>query len=454
MLIVGGALNGGPEFGAPTTPEDPTLSTPGFPIRRRLNDLWAWTEQGGFQRLQADSAQGIPRRNGAAMVWDTFNHRLLVYGGNVKAQDGQHPAFTNEVWEWTQTGGWRLVMPAGSTSRPVEFDGPPPDAPALRWGSSVVSDPRDNRLLVFGGQGENPVDARRGWYHYVGTGNDLWAWRPPSVLGGQKFGKAETRGTWTLLSDRFAQGSPPPRAGAAAVWDSTNQRLLIFGGSNLGRVAIRNPLPGSNPGVTPTHFYNDLWSWSQQSGWQLLSPDGAPDAPSGRFGVATWDATNNRLVVSWTAELIHSSTLHSTLNLGGAPRDVWEWTRQRGWRRLINPNTQTIWVPTQRSILQLFFDHARPGALLASMGQVTRTVWALVSERVPSVPAPKRSSLSRRHSCSNRSSRNRRWFLGGSQRRFLSLGQACHLCRQSHSREPALKGKSRKGVAHSYFCPR
>jgi hypothetical protein len=39
--------------------------------------------------------------------------------------------------------------------------------------------------------------------------------------------------------------------------------------------------------------------------------------------------------------------------------------------------------------LQLFFDHARPGALLASMGQVTRTVWALITERVPSVPAPK-----------------------------------------------------------------
>jgi Bacterial Ig-like domain (group 3)/Galactose oxidase, central domain len=181
---------------------------------------------------------------------------LFVLVGQVAGQ--QASTTVNQVWVLTNANGsggppaWIQVMPTG---------GPPP---TKIFGASVVYDSSNNRLILFGGNdGSFPT-------------NDVWVFANANGLGGTP--------TWTQLAP--SGPLPPARDNHAAVYDSANNRMVIFGG------CAGSCLPA----------LNDVWVLTNANGlggapsWTQLPTTGLPPAP--RIGMASaYEPTSNRLIL-------------------------------------------------------------------------------------------------------------------------------------------------------------
>src|SRR5713226_4124806 len=94
---------------------------------------------------------------------------------------------------------------------------------------------------------------------------------------------------WTNIVANSAAGSPTKRISHTAVYDTANNRMIIFGGEAFsGRFSISG--------------FNDVWVLANANGlggtpvWTRLKPSGL--APGTRFGhTAVYDAINNRMMV-------------------------------------------------------------------------------------------------------------------------------------------------------------
>lgn len=132
------------------------------------------------------------------------------------------------------------------------------------------------------------------------------------LLGFALVGQAAAQ-TWTQLSP--SGGPPGVRVNHSAVFNSTNNRMIVFGGLNADGVAHSGPL------------FNDVWVLANADGlggsstWTQLSPTGGP--PSARFThSAVYDAVNNRMTVFAGDPNVGSC--------GGAVNDVWVLTNADG----------------------------------------------------------------------------------------------------------------------------
>lgn len=130
---------------------------------------------------------GAPWRNGtlgSSLVWDAASSQLVFFGG----LNGTFGAL-NATWVLTPfLVGWAPI-PSGP-------------APSPRWSSAVAYDPALGGIVLFGGVGD------RGQLNA-----DTWLFR------GDR---------WTLLEPAL---SPPARSGASLVWQTDEDRLVLFGGN-------------------------------------------------------------------------------------------------------------------------------------------------------------------------------------------------------------------------------
>lgn len=131
---------------------------------------------------------------------------------------------------------------------------------------SAVYDQATNTMIVFGGLGAKPAfnDTNAVLLNAPATGSGVWS---------------------TLIANGTA-GSPPARDAHSAVYDSVNNRMIVFGGE----------LFSSGTSL------NDVWVLSNANGqggtpiWTQLSPAGsAPRARS--LHTAVYDAANNIMTV-------------------------------------------------------------------------------------------------------------------------------------------------------------
>ena len=151
------------------------------------------------------------------------------------------------------------------------------EPPAPRNDTVVaVYDPSSNRLITFGG------------ITYCCTNfNDVWILTNANGVGGVP--------EWIKLSPAGPQGFPAPRGRHSAVYDPSNNRMIIFGGGNFTgdpscNFCIFNPL------------FNDVWVLTNANGlggtptWVPLFPDGG--SPAGRAGHhAIYDPASNRMTI-------------------------------------------------------------------------------------------------------------------------------------------------------------
>lgn len=219
------------------------------------NDLWAMTKANGVGGVpawaKASPTGGPPAaRFGHRAVYDLAGKKMIVFGGN----DCVSTSF-NDVWVLTNadgTGGtptWAQLSPSGT-------------APAGRFGFGAVYDPTNNRLIIFGGSTQTSTFL-----------NDVWVLTNANGTGGTP--------TWTQLSP--SGGPPCAREYPTAVYDSTNNRMDVFGGFC------------SSP-------QNDAWVLTNANGlggtptWTQIIPTGT--MPPGRFGhTAVFNHTTNRMVI-------------------------------------------------------------------------------------------------------------------------------------------------------------
>ena len=237
-----------------------------------LNDVWVLTNANGLSRStgQAVASEwvqlfptGTPPthesgagREQSAAVYDSISNRMIIFGG----ASCDPCTFFNDVWALTNANGsggtpeWIQLLPTG---------GPP----APRIEHSLVYDESTDRMILFGG-GANDVL------------NDTWILENASGID---------RTNGSSIIPQWIQSSPggvlpPARCFHAAAFDSTNNRMLIFGGN--GGYAPPFPAP-----------FNDVWLLTNANGtaaqsptWSEFSPGGT--APSARAVFHHWGLYN------------------------------------------------------------------------------------------------------------------------------------------------------------------
>jgi galactose oxidase-like protein len=161
---------------------------------------------------------------------------------------------------------------------------------------SAVYDQSTNTMIVFGGLSING---------FADT-NAVLLYAPASIDG-----------VWSTLIANGTAGSPPARDSHTAVYDSVNNRMIVFGGEVF----------------STGQSLNDVWVLSNANGqggtptWTQLSPSGS--APLRReLHTAVYDATNNIM------------TVFGGFSASGHPFDVWVLSHANGlggppaWTRL------------------------------------------------------------------------------------------------------------------------
>jgi hypothetical protein len=161
----------------------------------------AWTQlfpKGGPPSGQADHSA----------IYDPATNVMTVFGGR---ENGVYNG-TNEVWTLSNANGigstpvWQKLLVAGSS------------APSPRAGHRAFYDPASNRMTVFGG---SPLN-----YPEVTAYNDVWV-----LLNAN----GKLAASWKKLNPNFtppARALPGPRAEHTVVYDSANNRMVVFGGGN------------------------------------------------------------------------------------------------------------------------------------------------------------------------------------------------------------------------------
>jgi hypothetical protein len=128
-----------------------------------------------------------PPRENSALIWDSTNSVFWMYGGYCYSN-----IFRSDLWKYNPaTSQWTKLSPTGG----------PPNA---RYCFSMICDPVNNSLLVFGGLNASSANLNELWKYDIATN------------------------AWSQLSP--SGGPPTIRYDHTAVYDSVNAAMLVYGG--------------------------------------------------------------------------------------------------------------------------------------------------------------------------------------------------------------------------------
>lgn len=214
-------------------------------------------------------------------IYDEANNRMTIYGG-------YSGLYLSDVWVLSNANGlngtpvWTQLTTIGSNT-------------VGQVGHSAIYDGTSNRMTIYPSVGG------------VGV-NVLWILTNANGLGGSP--------TWITMTtagiSTTAGSSPDPLLYNTTVYDTANNRTILFGGSSDG-------------------FYgkNDVWVLSNANGldgiptWTRVSTTG--NSPPPRFNhAAVYDAMNNRLITfggqsSLANDMNDVWVLSHANGLGGSP---------------------------------------------------------------------------------------------------------------------------------------
>jgi hypothetical protein len=163
-----------------------------------------------------------------------------------------------------------LLLVSGALTNQATAQSWSSNGPLPRAGHSMVYDASNHRIIMFGGASGDLTSSFEGL-------NDVWRlYGSPTPLGG-------TGLNWNQV---HAVGTPPaPRAGHAAGYDPTSNRMIVFGGA-----------------VGQSTCTNDVWILTNANGfggsaaWMQLSPSGGPPAARSRL-TGVYDPGSNTLMI-------------------------------------------------------------------------------------------------------------------------------------------------------------
>ena len=223
-----------------------------------LNDSWVLTDANSTGSTPAwvqlaPSGTLPPARMNHSALYDPSSNSLIVFGG-INCAGG----YLSDVWVLSNANGevgtptWTQLSPSGV-------------APSARENASAIYDSVNNVMTLFGGDaGSSGM-------------SDVWTLSSANGQGGTP--------TWTHVTPTGT--APAARTGQSAVYDSANNRMMIFGGVNSLTAA--------------TAFYGDTWILTNANGiggtpaW--ISEKVSGTAPQLRFHTAFFNSANDDMVV-------------------------------------------------------------------------------------------------------------------------------------------------------------
>jgi len=291
------------------------------------NQVWVLTNAnglGGTPTWIALQPTGIPPFSNAneSVVYDTLNNRLIVYGGcfancSPALADvfvlshanglGGTPVWTQSTVTNPQARAEHSAVYDAATDRIIAFAGhlaffgtdhndtrilsnangllspstwstlsPAGGPPAIRASHRAIYDAANNRMTIFSGYNLIHTCCP----YIISDYNDVWVLSNANGQGGIP--------TWTQIAP--LGGLPQSRAAHSTVYDATNNRALVFGGS-----AWNNTTQAST-------VFGDLWQLSSANGlggtpvWTQLAQSGALPGPR-FYHTAAFDTANQRMIV-------------------------------------------------------------------------------------------------------------------------------------------------------------
>ena len=328
------------------------------------NDVWSLSLSGTPAWSQLAPAGTAPAgRHGHSAVYHAAQDRMIVFGG---ATDLSTPVPMSDTWELDLAGGGTWTEISTSSTPPARFE------------HTAIVDVVGNRMLIHSGTAAyeiNPafvdvwafdLGASPGWsqlslgpvFPRARTGHGAIYDAPGNrmmMFGGLNLGTA-TPGdeTWQLT----LSGTPtwsrlnglvtvmPKRESHSVIYDPTRQRLVVFGGTQFEDIEMRN----------------DVWvlPLTGSSAWQELVPAGTP--PSPRYDhTAIYDSNSDRMIVYAG---------------GGGNGEVWSlsFSPVPAWTQLSPSGT----APSPRSQHVAIYDSARDRMVVHGGGypEIPET-WAL-----------------------------------------------------------------------------
>jgi hypothetical protein len=168
-------------------------------------DSWEWDGDVISWTNRTPQTGAIPpSRSGAGLAFDKQRGTTILFGGVSTSTAPAHNL--GDTWEWDgDAGTWTLLVPDGN--------GPP-----ARSLHTMIADSLRGSIVVFGG-----VDDSVGHFAL----NDAWEWDGSTA-------------TWTKVSATLL---PAPRMAAAAAFDESNGRLLLYGGVER-ELGLEGPFQG------------------------------------------------------------------------------------------------------------------------------------------------------------------------------------------------------------------
>ena len=200
------------------------------------NDVWQLDLTGEPTWSPVSTAGVPPSPRECRAVYDPVRDRLILFGGF------SYPNHLNETWELTLSGTptWNQLSPTGPL-------------PPARRGQTMVYDPSDDEVLVFGGYDDNTFF------------NDVWTL---SFEGGHEH--------WHQLHPTGV--GPGPRYGSSASLDPVRRQMIVFGGYD-------------------GHYLNDAFALALDHGarWTLI--DGTIHPSPTDFQSMAYDPDRDRFMV-------------------------------------------------------------------------------------------------------------------------------------------------------------
>jgi hypothetical protein len=236
------------------------VATPA-PCVNEMHVLEYATGIGGTPNWVTLSPTGTPpaARYSHAAVYDPGHNIMIAFGGNNCISTN-----FNDVWILQNANG------LGGTAAWVQLS-PTGTPPSARSFTSAIYDEASNRMIVFGGTNGSPL-------------NDVWALTNANGIGGSP--------GWIQFSP---SGTPPSaRYGHSAVYDATNNRMIVYGG------------------YTGRTYVGDTWVLSNANGvggtpnW-TMTVSGTGNAPQRGMHTAVYDPISNKMII-FSGKLPSSAT--------------------------------------------------------------------------------------------------------------------------------------------------
>lgn len=166
----------------------------GFDTVNYRNDTWLW-DGSTWTEVKKNRADA---RSNAAMWFDPTLKKIVLYGGIGRPQPENTIRRYSDMWSFDGNNGWTKMSDVTT--------------PGERYDARVLVDPRNNRVMLYGGIRIDQVDEKGRKQVFA---DDLWEWN------GSR---------WTKITN--AVNLPSARQAFGLSYDPISDRIVMFGGYN------------------------------------------------------------------------------------------------------------------------------------------------------------------------------------------------------------------------------